>query len=119
MRLLISGYRYFRDYDTIEKEIKKVLDSKPNESHIIIHGNCSGVDTTADEIAKANELQRLVFFADWNQYGKAAGPIRNQQMIDEGKPDYAIIFLSPQSRGTLDMKNRLDKCKIKYTIVHL
>ena len=37
-------------------------------------------------------------------YGKAAGPIRNQQMLDEGKPDVVIAF--PGASGTADMINR-------------
>jgi hypothetical protein len=119
MRLLISGYRYFSDYNITEREMKRILHSRTGETHIVIHGNCQGADLTADKVAENNGWERLAFPADWNKHGKASGPIRNEHMIVEGIPDYAIIFLSPQSRGTLDMKNRLDKHKIKYTLVHV
>lgn len=117
MRLLISGYRYFSDYDIVQTEMKKVLCD--NETHVIIHGNCQGADLTADKVAKDNGWDCLLFPPEWNKHGKAAGVIRNEEMIVEGRPDYAIVFLSPQSRGTLDMKKRLDRHKIKYTLVHV
>jgi hypothetical protein len=48
------------------------------------------------------------FSADWQKFGKAAGPIRNQQMLDEGKPDLVIAFHEDleNSKGTQDMINR-------------
>jgi hypothetical protein len=39
--------------------------------------------------------------ADWDTYGKSAGPIRNQKMLDTGI-DYVIAF--PGGRGTEHMK---------------
>ena len=41
-----------------------------------------------------------------------AGHFRNQQMIDEGKPDAAIIF--PGGSGTADMANRIKKAGIPH-----
>lgn len=116
MRLLISGYRYFTNLQTIEAEILKILPK--NEKHTIIHGNCQGVDLTADQIAQKNGWERQVFPADWS-IGKKAGPIRNQKMIEEGKPDMALLFMSENSRGTLDMKNRLERQKIKYVVINI
>lgn len=117
MRLLISGYREFNNYEVVQREMEKLL--KPGESHVVIHGNCSGADLTADRVARDKGWERRIFPALWNKHGKAAGPIRNQQMIDEGRPDYALIFLSPHSKGTLDMKNRLEHCGVKYTLVNV
>ncbi len=48
--------------------------------------------------------------ADWANYGKGAGHIRNQQMLDSGI-DLAIEF--PGGRGTADMRRRLDKAGVK------
>ena len=50
--------------------------------------------------------------ANWNLHGRAAGPIRNKQMLDEGKPDIVYAFHPniSESKGTKDMvrqaKNR-------------
>lgn len=116
MRLLVSGYRYFNDYNVIEREILKILNK--DEKHTIIHGNCQGVDLIADDIAKKNNWERFIFRPDWS-IGKKAGPIRNQKMIDEGKPDMALLFMSENSRGTVDMKNRLERHKIKYIVINI
>lgn len=43
-------------------------------------------------------------FADWKTHGRAAGPIRNQRMIDEWKPTLVIAFAG--GRGTADMIRR-------------
>ncbi len=58
------------------------------------------------------------FPAAWDKYGKAAGPIRNQQMIDEGRPDFVIAFHSNvgQSRGTMDMLCRANKAGLVVTL---
>lgn len=55
------------------------------------------------------------FRAAWNRWGNAAGPIRNQQMIDEGEPDLVVAF--PGSSGTLDMIKRSQKAGIEVIIV--
>jgi len=124
MRLLISGYRKFSDYHVIETEMKKILAESKETDHVIIHGNCSGVDLTADRVAKNCGWSTLIFPAQWDYYAKkgcrnAAGPMRNQQMIAEGKPDYALLFLAPESVGTLDMLARLDKSGIEYSVVYI
>lgn len=53
--------------------------------------------------------------ADWERYGRAAGPIRNKQMLDLGKPDYGIAFYDrprDKSRGTANMVSQLKKAGI-------
>ena len=50
------------------------------------------------------EREEIVFPAEWDKYGVSAGPIRNQKMIDEGKPD--LVFAFPGGRGTTDMIRR-------------
>jgi hypothetical protein len=44
-----------------------------------------------------------IYHADW-QLGRKAGPIRNQRMLDEGRPELVIAF--PGGRGTSDMTAR-------------
>ena len=46
-------------------------------------------------------LPCAVYRADWEGLGRKAGPIRNQQMLDEGKPDLVVAF--PGGRGTANM----------------
>jgi hypothetical protein len=42
--------------------------------------------------------------ADWQKHGRAAGPIRNKQMLEEGKPDLVVAFSEqPITKGTQNM----------------
>jgi hypothetical protein len=62
-------------------------------------------------------MTQSVFYADWDKHGRAAGPIRNQQMLDEGKPDLVVAFLLPQGSGTLDMIRRTEKAGIEVRVI--
>jgi hypothetical protein len=70
----------------------------------LIHGAAKGADALACRWALRNGLTINSFSANWKLHGKAAGPIRNQQMIDMGKPDLVIAF--PGGDGTADMVRR-------------
>lgn len=114
MRVLVFGGRDFNDKDLLFPILDKCL-GQYGESLEIISGMARGADILAWEWAKCNNVKCHEFPADWNKHKKAAGPIRNQQMLVEGKPDYAIGC--PGGTGTNDMANRLRKAQI-YT-VHL
>lgn len=77
---------------------------------IIISGKARGVDSAAIDWAITQWAQWEEYPADWKKYGNRAGPIRNQQMIDEGKPDLVIAF--PGGGGTADMVRRSKKAGI-------
>lgn len=70
----------------------------------IISGEADGVDSVATDYAVVNWTGYSGYPANWDRDGKAAGPIRNQQMLVEGKPDLVIAF--PGGRGTADMVRR-------------
>lgn len=55
----------------------------------------------ASEFAKWKGIPVKTFRADWGKYGKSAGPRRNKQMLDEGRPDLVVAFEG--GRGTADM----------------
>lgn len=103
MRVLICGGR---DYNN-RPEMFSFLNNfcwEQEQITDVIHGGARGADTLAGEWALSWHIPVLVFPADWKKHGKAAGPIRNQQMLDEGKPDVVIAF--PGGRGTADMIRR-------------
>lgn len=84
---------------------------------MIIHGACpKGADKLVDKEADRAGFDILSFPADWS-LGFSAGPIRNQRMIDEGKPDFAYFFWDGVSAGTSDCLKRVIKARIPYTIV--
>jgi hypothetical protein len=82
---------------------------------VIIEGEAPGADTLGREFAIEYGIPVEPFPAQWNTHGKAAGPIRNQRMIDEGHPTCAVAFYDKprsESRGTADMVRRLKKAGI-------
>lgn len=117
MRVLVCGGRNYGDRQRVFRELYNLL---PRVTHddgnwlpvgVIIHGGCrAGADLWADEFAIVNWIGLEVFEADWAAHGKAAGPIRNQKMLDEGKPDLVLAF--PGGRGTADMVNRARKAGV-------
>lgn len=85
----------------------------------VVHGGANGADRMAGKLAEAMCWPVVVFPAHWESYGRAAGPIRNQEMLDKGKPDFAIAAhrnLST-SKGTADMVRRLERAGVPYELV--
>ena len=95
MRVLVCGGR---DYNDAQKVYEVLCSLSPST---IIHGHAAGADDLADSWAKANHVRVMPFSADWGVFGKSAGPIRNKQMLEEGKPDIVVAF--PGGKGTANM----------------
>ncbi len=113
-RVLVCGSRDFADRATMFKELDFAHAFTPIS--VIIHGaqGCDlpgriarkplGADRFADEWAVARGIEPMRFPAKWSEQGLIAGPIRNQLMLDKGKPD--VIFAFSGGRGTADMLRR-------------
>ena len=113
MRILVFGGRDFKDYKSLKRALYEALGDHGIYEYsqvVIISGLARGADTLAKMFAKEFGCKYLGFLADWEQYGKAAGVIRNQQMLDEGNPDIAVGC--PGSTGTADMKRRVLKAGV-------
>ena len=99
--ILVCGSREWRDRNAVHL----VLMCEPNHQGWgdapirIIHGACRGADEFAEQSAKDLGYEVQWFRADWSKHGKAAGPIRNRQMLDE-QPDLVVAF--GQGKGTND-----------------
>lgn len=111
MRILVCGDRNWTDY----KLILKTLLGLGGGPHTIIDGQASGADSLGNKAAMSLSWPWKRYPADWARYGRAAGPIRNQQMLDEGKPELVLAFHDDlvHSKGTKDMISRAEKAKIK------
>jgi hypothetical protein len=97
MRLLVCGGRTYSDKDYLFS----TLDTY--RPHVVIQGGASGADALAKEWASYRNIPCEEFKADWACHGKAAGPMRNKKMLDEGKPDIVLAF--DGGKGTENMKN--------------
>ena len=106
MKLMVCGGRYFYNKELLESSLNELIQTNCWKDVAILEGGASGADTLAEEYAKKNGLAFFVYPADWEKYGKAAGPIRNKQMVEDC--DYCIAFWDGQSKGT---KSSIDFCK--------
>jgi hypothetical protein len=117
MRVLICGDRKWND----DRLIQLILEGLIQEAIVdmgrlvIIEGCAKGADWVAHsyynpEIMGASHkyIQHEHYPAQWKKYGNIAGPIRNQQMIEDGKPDEVFTFHDTltQSKGTWDIVKR-------------
>lgn len=110
MRILVCGSREYDSWEYINAELSRFKER--NKITEIIHGGAAGVDSFAGLFARRNDVKETVFMADWDKYGKAAGPIRNKQMLDEGKPDLVIAFPTEKSKGTRNMIEQAEKAGV-------
>lgn len=114
MRILVCGGREYDDYLTVRNTLDHLIydgDHTNWEDHTIISGGARGADTLAVRFAQNYGTKLRVFQPDWKRYGKSAGHIRNQQMLDEGKPNKVVAF--PGGSGTADMIRRAKKANIE------
>jgi hypothetical protein len=93
--VLVCGGRTITD----ERFVFDLLDAWRDWLHFdaIIHGGARGVDSLAGSWAISRGVPQRVFPANWTAHGKAAGPIRNAQMLAE-RPIAVIAF--PGGKGT-------------------
>ena len=108
IRVLVCGGRNYADSDHIHNTLCD-LDATRGPISCVIHGAATGADHEgmiwAQMMAEIRPaIRHAPFAADWRQFGKAAGPIRNARMLAEGKPDIVLAF--PGGRGTRDMTER-------------
>lgn len=104
MRVIVCGGRDYADIN----HVFKALDAFDGECRIdlVIHGKAPGADMLAESWAKYRRRDCLAYPANWAKHGKAAGPRRNQKMLDEGQPEAVLAF--PGGAGTADMIRRAE-----------
>lgn len=107
VRVLVCGGRNYTD----RAAVFAFLDGMRDEIDSVICGDAPGADYLAHIWACRNDKKPERYTADWDRYGRAAGPIRNQRMIDEGKPALVVAF--PGGAGTADMVRRAEKAGIR------
>ena len=100
MRVLVTGGRDFKNTDWLWSVLDKY------SIHHLITGGATGADQAAQAWAIKHNIPYSVYVPDWKKDGTAAGPIRNQVMLDASRPDLVLAF--PGGRGTADMVRRAD-----------
>lgn len=99
MHIIVCGGRDYRDRRAVYNALDRLHAKRGIE--FLIQGAADGADYLAWQWAEDRGVPCGSYPALWNEHGRAAGPIRNQQMIDEGKPDGVVAF--PGGKGTADL----------------
>lgn len=110
MRTIIAGSRTIIDPLEVEKAIK----DSGFEITEVICGGAQGVDSLGAAWANAHAIPCTFFMAQWEAHGKAAGPIRNNEMAESA--DALLLIYDGKSRGSADM---LMKAHAKGLKIHL
>lgn len=118
-KVLVTGDR---EWDDIPRTVEALQVYAPGT--ILVHGACRGADIVCAAIGEALGFVVHAYPADWAQYPRAAGVIRNQQMLTEehraDEPiDVCLAFHNriEDSKGTADMVYRADKAHVPVVII--
>ena len=98
MRILVTGSRDWIDAGRIREAFTRL-----GGGHEMCHGGARGADALAAHEAYLMGWAVKCYPANWREYGKRAGVIRNQQMLDDFEPELVLAFPLPQSIGTRHM----------------
>lgn len=104
MKIMVTGGRHYNDEDHIRKTFEQFIREHGVPDELIV-GDATGADSLARVIAMELGIPVTVFYANWVKYKKAAGPVRNEEMVKQ-RPDFCLPF--PGNRGTA---NAIALCK--------
>lgn len=90
------------------------INSLPEDT-VVISGGARGVDKWAENASNARRLGMIVFLPEWDKYGKRAGFIRNQTIVNAS--DEIVCFWDGVSRGSMDTVRRAREAGKKVTII--
>jgi hypothetical protein len=113
-RILVTGSCKFTSYRMVSTAmLEAVADAPPGAEIVIVTGNATGADTLAQRVAIHMLWRRETHQARWNWYGKRAGPVNNQEMVDAGAAVCLAFFREGASnRGTTDCAECADEAGI-------
>lgn len=106
---LICGGRDFADKALFQDTINRLVSDRGFPKRIV-HGGARGADAMGQALGDCMGIPCIAVLPDWSK-GKIAGPLRNQRMLDEWKPDLVVAF--PGGRGTNDMVRRARKAGVE------
>ena len=95
MKIAVVGSREFKDKEFVENMMPEILRTGKYQ---LISGGARGVDSWAEGMAKFLGCECIIFKPDWDKYGKRAGFLRNELIINEA--DKVVAFWDGESKGT-------------------
>lgn len=128
MIVIVTGSRDWPVERMIWTELDSLLaiSKERQEPFLLKHGACKkGADAMARNWFTYQYYQGLVpwdamkeYAAEWDGFGKAAGPLRNQAMVETGA-DRVLAFRLNHSSGTTDCMDRAARAGIPVSLVDL
>lgn len=134
MRVIVTGSRTWSDTETIRRALCEIADGYPHDWNdqgiVLVHGGCNtnngrathspprGADAIANALWKSWGMTVEIHKAKWSQHGRAAGPIRNKDMVDRGA-DLCIAFILDESAGATDCVRRATEAGIPVHVYRL
>lgn len=102
-RVLICGDRNWADATAVIHALAEVQQAEGVE--VVIEGEATGADTLGKNAAFQLGIPVQAYPADWRKNGRSAGPLRNAQMLNDGKPTLVLAFhpFIENSKGTRHM----------------
>lgn len=109
MKVAVIGSRTFNDYEEVKRTLSAI------NITLLVSGGAKGADTLGEQYAKENNIPTKIFYPDWEKHGKAAGMIRNTDIINEA--ELVVAFWDQKSNGTKDSLQKAEKAGKKILII--
>ena len=110
MKVAVIGSRGFDDYVLLKETLSKI------EITLLISGGARGADSLGERYANENNIPKKIFYSEWDKHGKAAGFLRNTDIINEA--DIIIAFWDGVSNGTKDSITKAKKQNKQIIIIN-
>lgn len=108
IKVIVAGGRDFTNYKFVQDKLDALFRNRKDDSNItILSGTASGTDKLGERYAKNRKYSLKTFPANWKDFGRAAGPIRNTEMVKEGT--HLVAFWDGKSKGTADIISKAIK----------
>lgn len=115
MRVIIAGSRHLAGLDVWASIVRGLRELGLMQSvSEVVSGGAQGVDAVGETYARRFEIPVKRFPANWHKHGRAAGPIRNQEMAEYA--DALVAIWDGRSRGTADMIRQAERFGLKISI---
>ena len=103
MKLIIAGSRTFEPSLTFITQCIKL--HKIVNITQVVSGHANGVDSAGEHFASHYAGDLRTFLPNWDEHGKAAGPIRNREMANYA--DALLLIWDGESKGSASMKREM------------
>jgi len=124
LRVIIAGSRDFNDYELLKKSAIEIITNKTifPDLTTIVSGGARGADKLGERFADDMGLEIVRFIPDWDNLGKRAGYVRNEEMakfsVQDGNEGMLIAFWDGESRGTNHMINLAKKHGLEVHVIN-